>query len=684
MENVNEVKEQTRIQDMYFAAKPPEELAIDCLQRARSFFNMMSRNDYLTKIERSWRFYHGIFGSNNSTDHIVTFVGEEGELVNVPVNHYRNICQHLYNMVTTSRPALQCRAVNSDFRSQAQTILGNGILDYYMREKGMEDAVNLATEYALALSAGYIKLSWNATAGRQFEIDPDTEEPVYEGELEFSVHSPYDIVVDGTKEKFSKEWVIVLIGGNKFNLAAKYKDKADKILRIQTKNNYNLKRLSYWSNDDTADVPVYELFHERCDALPEGRYVLFLEDSTVLIDIPLPYREVPIYPIFPGTILGTPYGYTPMFDIYPIQEMINATTSIIATNQTAFGVQNVFIKNDSNITFESIEGGLNGIFGDEPPIPIQLTSTPKEVFDFLSFLIQQAETISGVNSVARGNPEASLRSGNALALIQSMALQYISGLQKSYIKCIEDVGTGVINILKDYANAPKVVALVGKSNRTYLKEFTGDELQSINRVIVDVGNPLSRTTAGRVQMAEQMMQMGVIKVPQQYFQVINTGTLDDLYSGDYDQLMLIKQENEYLAEGTQVPAILTDDHRMHIMEHRAVLNSPEARSNPEILNVTLAHIQQHIAQLQNGNVDLLQILGQQPLQNPEEVAPPMGGPLNPIEGQAPAAMPPGMSSNSRSMVGPNQEQNRLPNLPKVPGKLLPNPELQDQSMRNIK
>jgi hypothetical protein len=105
------------------------------------------------------------------------------------------------------------------------------------------------------------------------------------------------------------------------------------------------------------------------------------------------------------------------------------------------------------------------------------------------------ETISGINSVTRGQPEASLKSGNALALVQSMAIQFISGLQQSYVKLIEQVGTQLINNLKDYAKAPRVAAIVGKNNRTELKEFIGDDLQAINRVVVDMGNALSRCLA---------------------------------------------------------------------------------------------------------------------------------------------------------------------------------------------
>ena len=74
-------------------------------------------------------------------------------------------------------------------------------------------------------------------------------------------------------------------------------------------------------------------------------------------------------------------------------------------------------------------------------------------------LIQSMETISGISSVTRGNPEASLKSGTALALIQSMSLQFISGLQQNYVKLIEDVGTNLINILKDYAKTPKTIAI---------------------------------------------------------------------------------------------------------------------------------------------------------------------------------------------------------------------------------
>ena len=123
-------------------------------------------------------------------------------------------------------------------------------------------------------------------------------------------------------------------------------------------------------------------------------------------------------------------------------------------------------------------------------------------------LEQNMETLSGVNSVARGNPQDSLRSGTSLALVQSQAVQFMSGLQQQYVRLVEDVGTGLINILKEYAKTNRVAQIVGKSNKAYIKEFTGQDLKSINRIVVDFSNPMSKCLE---KGTEVLMANGSIK-----------------------------------------------------------------------------------------------------------------------------------------------------------------------------
>jgi hypothetical protein len=341
-----------------------------------------------------------------------------------------------------------------------------------------------------------------------------------------------------------------------------------------------------------------------------------------------------LFRISPANILGTPFGYTSMFDLLPLQDAVNSLYSTILTNQSNFGVQNVYVERGSDVQVEQIQGGMNFIQGNpgfSPPAPLNLTNTPAEVFNFVKQLEQAMETVSGINSVVRGNPEKSLQSGNALALVQSQALQFVSGVQQSYIRLIEDVGTNLIQMLKDFAEVPRIASIAGKANITYMKEFKSDDLSSINRVIVDAGNALSQTTAGRVEMAGQLIQMGIITTPEDYMSVINTGNLQTMTEGNSKELLLVRAERERLIDGkTPVMAILTDDHSLHIREHKAALADPDLRMDAELVKRTLDHIQEHIDILSDPNVaNILTLLNQQPLG-------PVGGSMPaPVEGQVP-------------------------------------------------
>lgn len=483
-------------ESIYFASQDSKVTANNILHKANVWYNELYNNGYLSKVREMWMAYHGAYYTSVNGAHRIVFGGEQGELTHLAINHLRNIAQHILQMITSNRPAFQARATNRDYKSLVQAKLANQLLDYYMREKRMERYLHQAVEYAVVLGTGYIKMDWNATGGEVFDVNEETNTPIYEGDVEFSVLSPYDVVFDTTKESQNHDWVVCRSFKNKFDFAAKYPEFEGKIKGLQTKSDLFKYRMEMYSYDETSDVPVYEFYHRRTESMPDGRYMLFLDTDIVLMDAPLPYRTLPIYRISPSDILGTPYGYTPMFDLLPIQDAVNSLYSTVLTNQHAFGVQNIYVPRGADVSMKSLEGGLNIIEGNSgagKPEAMNLTQTPKEVFDFLGKLEAQMEVISGVNSVARGNPEASLKTGAALALVQSMALQFISGLQQQYIEMIEDVGTGLINMLKDFAAVPRIAMIAGKSNKSYVAtEFTGDDLSQINRVIVDMGNPIAR------------------------------------------------------------------------------------------------------------------------------------------------------------------------------------------------
>src|SRR6267142_5066649 len=480
----------TKSDNTYFAAKEPKKAASILAGKASEWTNFLETNGYLEKLRALYAAYHGAYYSTVGNSHQISFTGEQGELTQIPINHLRNLAQHMLVITTSNRPTMEARASNTDYKSLVQTKLANGILEYYMRDKHLERYLKSAAEMAIVFGAGFIKMAWNATAGEIYDVIEETNTPVYEGEIECVNLSPFDVVYDGSKESSQdQDWVLTRTWKNKFDLAAKYPELETKIKDLPTKSDEQKFRLGIGNlTNSTDDVQVLEFYHRKTDCLPNGRYMMFLTDEIVLQDVGLPYRFLPVLRIAPSDILGTPYGYTPLMDLLPLQEGINTLYSTILTNQNAFGVQNIYVPRGADISVNNLAGGLNVIEGNAQagePKPLNLTQTPGEVFKFVQMLEQVMETLSGVNSVARGNPEASLKSGTALALVQSMTLQFLSGLQQSYVQLIEDVGGGIIKILQDYAKAPRLIAIAGKSNRTEMQEFNSDSIINISRVIVD-------------------------------------------------------------------------------------------------------------------------------------------------------------------------------------------------------
>lgn len=604
----------------YWAALPKDEIGAELNKKIEDWYTQISTTGVFRRVRKCYMAYYGFSSSGSGhTASEVSYGGQQGELSLVKVNHLRNIVQHMLVMTTSTRPSMDARAINTDYKSLAQTVLANGILDYYLREKKLERYLRSATEYALVFGEGFVKLEWDSSLGEDY-IEDEMGKMVHTGDMRFSVHNPLDVVRDIYRpDNSDHDWLMVRHWKNRYELIAKYPELKDKIMAIDTKDRFDLRYMylnyAYIANSDL--IPVYEFYHKRSDALPNGRIVAFLEKDAIIYDGELPYKDIPVYRIAASDFIGTPFGYTSAFDLLAMQDILDSLNSTIVTNQSTFGVQNVMVPQGHNLTVSQLAGGLNFIEYDPAagkPEPLNLTMTPPEIFNYAQQIEKQMETISGVNSVARGNPEANLRSGNSLALIQSMAIQFNSGLQQSYAQLIEDVGTAIIKTLKDFASVERTAMLVGKNNRTYLRAFSGKDLDKIDRVVVDMGNPLAKTTAGKLEMANNLLQMGLIKTPDQYITVMKTGNLDAMLEGTQSELLYIKQENERMSDGSAPPVMITDNHPLHILEHKAVVSTVEARENPQVAAAVTKHLQDHINAMKNADPDLLQMLGMQPLQ----------------------------------------------------------------------
>lgn len=613
--------------ETYWAAVPSNEIADRILDKVDKYYMFLAQSGRLDLYRRSWTYYY----RPRLTGGMLNPVGQQGELTSISVDNFRNLLLHLETMTLSQRANFEPRAANSDVKSQSQVILAAGLLDYYMREKRMERYIKQAVKDGLMFGEAFVKAEWNANGGNTYGKTASGA-TVYEGDLKYTNYNPLNVARDFTKQSPSEEdWYIPRDFVNKYDLAAKFPELKEKILD----NSYDplesarTTMIGFYNMAESDQIPVYTLLHDPSPALPTGRYTQVLENGTVLMDGPLPYEQTNMYRLAPDEESGTIFGYSVAFDLLPVQEAFDIVCSTAITNISTFGVQNILMPKGHDISTSQIAGGLNVVEYDPKvgkPEALQLTQTAPEVYNFMNMLDRWGETISGVNSVARGNPEASLKSGAALALVQSMAVQFSMGLQQSYAELVEDVGSGTIYILQDFATVPRVAAIAGKSNRPLMTQFSGKDLDQIHRVTVDMGNPLTRTTAGKVNLADAFLEKGMIENPDQYIQVVTTGRLEPVIEGKQANLLNMKSENERLADGDQPRAVITDDHAKHILEHSTVMASPEVRDDPNgpIMTATLAHIQEHLDLAQSPGYALLApMLGHQ-MKVPTQQPPPGG------------------------------------------------------------
>ena len=659
--------------DIYWANESGLDLASEVFDRVRHFYTTLPGTLAFKRWSKGWAAYSGLPSLASPFDvSEVGYSGQEGELVNVRTDDIGSLGRHMVQMVTQSRPALDPVATNSDYSSIAQTRAASGILEYVLVHEGLEQRFNRATEWAVSTGQGWISAEWDSSWGDVYMVDPETQTPLHEGRFVSNVYAPWDVAVDLHRTNPDHQWVITKTLQNKWDLVAQYPLQSEEILAVkdQTQSWLSSTRESSTRGEVKNDfIPVFTLFHDKTQACPEGRWAVVLDDGILLAEGPLPYDMMPLVQHRAGQILNTAHGDSPLLHGLGIQEALDGLVSALVTNNMNLARQTIAIPKGAEWSRSELGEGMSAIEVETNadghmtvPQAIQLVKSSPETYTLAHDLVGMLGRITGINTVVSGSDPAIQRamSGSAMLLLEQQTLRYINGCQVSYTQMLEAIGTRLVQILKRYAKSPKLVRIAGKASSYMLKEFTGKDFEGFDRVEVQQGNPGMRTPAFRLQLAQDLLSKGLINTPEQYLEVLATGNLDSMTESRTTSLFNIRRENEMLAMGQQPRVIATDPHVAHILEHRSVLDNPEARGlDPmagQVQEATTAHMQEHIAALRQTDPDLLRILGQTPLPppgmppgsgNPAQMGP--GGPGGP--GGPPPGPPPGPGGPG-PMAGP--------------------------------
>lgn len=621
----------------YWASVPVERIADEIKSTFDTYLDFIDSNGYLDKIRASYQRYYNIDqdGAYRATK------SADGAVTRVTVNHYKNLLKRLHILVTQSKLNFVPRARNSDTKSQIEADLAKGILEYYSDEKGMDRVFAAAVETALVCLEAFIHCPWNLHKGYELTAD-ENGSVIYTGDQDFEVYTSLDVARN--IQQADSDYFIVKARRNKWDLAALHPEFRNSIISDAAYQNqddkYRLRPIEAKYDADLVDV--YYLYHRDTPALRDGRFSVVCNNQ-VLADGKLGYKRPPVFRLSAGDVIDTIQGDSPGVDLLSIQEVINALTSAVVTNNLNFAMQNVWSP-DPNTSIKALARGQNLVVSSVKPEALQLTQSSGETYKLLESLVQQQQLLSGINDTARGNPEGSIKAASGLALMLAQAIQFVSDLQKNYAQTASDVGTCIINNMQKFAKGEMLVVIGGASRKSYVRNFQSTEIMNVDRVSVDMGNPLAQTLAGRNEMVQRWSDKGQI-TPIQEYEFLKSGQIDSIMEDAFKDAMLVREEDQKLKEGEVPMALMTDDHPYHIKEHRELLSDPDTRNDPQLVQLVLDHIQEHINLMKSMDPDLAAVLGIPPL---------------PSQQMAPAPMDP-------NMMGPPPEQMPVePNLPNVP------------------
>lgn len=605
--------------DLYWARESdPQALISDLLKRRDDFWTLLEELRITEKVYKLWRFYHGLFYDLQGGN--IVPGGRELDVSQIGVNEYRARLSLLNTYATTSEPDWDAQTSKTEQAALEATKKFNRILDHTMdaSEYQTRRALKTAAEHALIYLVGYVAVVWNPDLGEQDVGDPDTLDIHYKGDLQYTNPTLFDVVFDASyRAHHDRPWILWRERVSKHDLAETYYSKRDDILAVSDDREhrrrfYGIEHGLAVSNAQVDTIDLWHFVHLKTRALPSGRYLCFAGDDVLLRDSACPpyYKRLPLHRIVHKEMLGCSLiGDSPAIHLAPLQEALNIQLSTVLTNHRKFGQEKIWSKAGEPIDIQDIEPGSTVLQTNTELKGLNLLSTSSDLLNFAKDLVSMMDSISGVSAVSRGVMEKET-SGIHAALLDMKTLQANQEFDSNYKILCESVGQATLEIMQSQVKDPREIPVVGENDRMRMESYTGEDLIHVHKVHVKQGNAALRTPAGKLNLAQMIMQVpGAISNPRELISIIEGAPIDRLIAAEDAQIRLANEENAALLSGGKVIGSVTDDHLYHLKSHTAeVIGSVAARVNPQLVFTAGAHILWHLDQaLRNPTAQALMV-----------------------------------------------------------------------------
>ena len=695
----------------YWATREAGELSSALRSKERAYYAAAEARGLRRMWEIAFCQYYGLNPGaiGDMATQSLAFVGASNEFIRFRINEVRSFIKQEISMSRGERPAFKCVGMNTDYQSLAQVGISDQVVRYLYQTGTAEDMEQLALEGDGVFGQVIAHIRWDYEGGDEVDVelphptgmmvpdpeglaDPYTGEPsmipatipsrAKSGMPTATICYPWEVI----REPYARGkhlWSIVKERDSKWNLAGEYPELHDQIVALTFNAEADSSNALFGhdaSSSSEDDVIVRHFYHAPCKAIPGGRYVGMVGDIILWDEgCPLPDR-IPLVELCSAKYIGTAFGYSDAWDLIGIQQMIDQLCSDGASNFAKFGRPMIVADEGLNLDAGLLSRGHQ--IWTKPteaafPQAISFAAMPPGFMDFLTYLHSRHQSISGLNSTVRGDPDKNITSGTMAALFHSIAIEFRSAEALALNSFRKDVANTFLDMVRMNAAAPFVAEISGHSERPFMKQFDMQDVSGIKRVIVEPVSSLSQSTAGRMAIAELLMQ---IPDPQQraaLLKGVETGQWGDFTRKERNADLRVQFENEKLAQGIPCRVLSSDDPFVHIPQHLADIDArtEQLDGNPGSVDAQLEHVLEHLMQYQMINPNMARVL-KIPLPLPVQGTPTgdanmmLTGPVDPVPAPGEGAGAGAVAGAAKASGAP---QGRDPSGVKLPNPAQPPP-----------
>lgn len=599
----------------YWAADLDPEVVVKHLLEGRKADGMWSSTPMTQTVVRNNIAYCSNVLQPNAFDTSLVFGGEQGELVKMFVPQARSLIRDIVTVVTKEKLAFNALAERRGTDVVQETKLGNALSNQIVDDEGMNTKGVILTEGSLVDGMYFLASTWRTDRGQIWTSNGKM--PMYSGSVGIDTVSSVDMRWNWRLSDWQQvPWAERRVKRNRWDLCAQFPKFARHIQALPPADDTDVADVELRTIDDEDMVYVYEFYHRSCPALRNGRMLFYSDPKTIYSDGVNEYcgfkgdKTIPIEPMIPERINRFLLGHPMFSNLLPAQEMLDHGFSAVATNQSAFAVQNILSPRGANLSVHDI-AGMNfvsytpqNIPGGGKPEPMQLTQSAPETFKFMDMLYSHMQQLAKVPGALRGAPPPGVTSGTAIATLTTNAIEFISSTSGAYQDCIERTMMHAINAYRRFASVKHLVFMAGRGFETTKKSFVGKDLDPITKVRLVRSNPMMQTITGRADLADRLVKNRYVKSTKDYVGILEGEPLSKLYATELSESDLIDAENELLMAGKgleEVPVLSTDDHAEHMRKHAALLNEPYVRTNSTRTKAVTDHMLKHFEEAKRAD-----------------------------------------------------------------------------------